>query len=91
MSVDTSMLDIYPVMSTIRVLTAMEAEAAPMIERFGLTKEEPSKIAGPAPCIVYSGSYAGGRVVVVCNGAQRGFLGARWNLQFRRATGVIPA
>jgi 5'-methylthioadenosine nucleosidase len=46
----------------------MEAEAGPTIERFGLTKEVPSRLPGPTPALIYSGEYGGGRVTVVCNG-----------------------
>ena len=48
--------------------TAMEQEAAPLIEGLHFTKDNPSKIAKPAPCSTYSGSYAGLDVTVVCNG-----------------------
>lgn len=49
----------------------MEAEAAPMIERMGLTKEHPSKISGRAPVVVFSGEYHGAHVLVACNGKDR--------------------
>lgn len=46
----------------------MEQEAAPLIAGLGLVKDDPSRIPKPAPCLTYSGSYAGIQILVVCNG-----------------------
>lgn len=63
----------HPLRSLFRIPphTAMEAEAAPMIEHMGLTKEIPSRVSGPAPLAIYSGSFQGVQVVVACNGKDR--------------------
>ena len=49
-------------------LAAMEAEAAPLIEHLGLTKDDPQPIAPPAPCKSYSGEKFGMTVHIVING-----------------------
>lgn len=48
---------------------AMEAEATPFITKLGLIKDDPPKIAGPAPCVTFSGALPSGlKVHVVWNG-----------------------
>ena len=47
----------------------MEAEAAPLLEALQLTRDEPPRIAQPAPCISFSGRYHDLDVHIVCNGA----------------------
>ena len=49
-------------------VAAMEAEAAPLILGLGLYKDEPQRIAPPAPCVSYSGQCHGATITVVCNG-----------------------
>ncbi len=46
----------------------MEAEAKPMVELMGLKEDDPPIIPRPAPCVSYSGDYAGIKVHVVRNG-----------------------
>ncbi|KAK9797080.1 hypothetical protein WJX73_005059 [Symbiochloris irregularis] len=46
----------------------MEQEAAPLISGLGLSKDDPSVVPKPAPCISYTGTYSGLEVTVVCNG-----------------------
>merc|ERR1711976_893187 len=53
---------------TVLLVVAMEAEAAPLVEAIGLTKDEPSRIAPPSTCITFSGNHNGLEVHVVCNG-----------------------
>lgn len=50
------------------LIIAMEAEAAPLVNELNLTKDDPPRIAAPAPCVSFSGQYAGMEVHVVCNG-----------------------
>ena len=47
----------------------MEAEAQPLVDRLGLNRDEPSRIAPPAPCVTFSGPCYGLDVHLVCNGA----------------------
>lgn len=60
-----------PGIQKVLVLIAMEQEAAPLIAGLGLVKDDPSRIPKPAPCLTYSGSYAGIQILVVCNGKCR--------------------
>ncbi|KDD75848.1 hypothetical protein H632_c472p1 [Helicosporidium sp. ATCC 50920] len=46
----------------------MNAEAAPLVERLGLTKDAPGIIVGPAPCVCYSGDVSGVKVHLIQNG-----------------------
>lgn len=46
----------------------MEAEAKPLADAMHLKEDAPSIIPRPAPCVTYSGDYAGIRVHVVRNG-----------------------
>lgn len=46
----------------------MEAEATPFITRLGLKEDKPRVVAGPAPCITFSGMHAGVLVHVAWNG-----------------------
>ena len=46
----------------------MEAEGLPLVESLGLQRDEPSKIAPPAPCVTFSGSRFGLDIHLVCNG-----------------------
>lgn len=58
---------------TIAVIIAMEAEAAPLVEHLGLTRQESSPFKGPLPAVVFSGK-VGDAVVHVCtNGKAAGF------------------
>ncbi|KAG1668480.1 hypothetical protein FOA52_005253 [Chlamydomonas sp. UWO 241] len=56
-----------PIQSVLLVF-AMEAEATPFIKVLDLKKDEPAKIAGPAPCVTYTGSHGDLKVHVVWNG-----------------------
>eukprot|EP00192_Tetraselmis_astigmatica_P019023 CAMPEP_0117662892 /NCGR_PEP_ID=MMETSP0804-20121206/8293_1 /TAXON_ID=1074897 /ORGANISM="Tetraselmis astigmatica, Strain CCMP880" /LENGTH=250 /DNA_ID=CAMNT_0005469817 /DNA_START=62 /DNA_END=814 /DNA_ORIENTATION=+ len=53
---------------TVLVIIAMEAEAKPMVEKLGLTKDEPSRIPPPATCVTFSGKHGGLNVHIACNG-----------------------
>mmetsp|Transcript_5434 Transcript_5434/g.13761 ORF Transcript_5434/g.13761 Transcript_5434/m.13761 type:complete len:252 (+) Transcript_5434:106-861(+) len=53
---------------TVLLVIAMGAEATPIVERLGLKKDEPSRIAPPATCVSYSGTSGGLNVHIVCNG-----------------------
>ena len=46
----------------------MEAEGLPLVESLGLQRDEPSRIAPPAPCVTFSGSRFGVDIHLVCNG-----------------------
>ncbi|KAK9839240.1 hypothetical protein WJX81_003627 [Elliptochloris bilobata] len=46
----------------------MEAEGLPLVESLGLRRDEPSRIAPPAPCVTFSGSRHGIDIHLVCNG-----------------------
>ena len=48
---------------------ALQAEAEPLVTALGLEKDETGNLPGPAPCFSYSGTYAGLKVYIVCNGA----------------------
>lgn len=50
------------------MIIAMEAEAAPTIKRLGLQQDEPRILPAPAPCVSYSGTFAGIDVHVVWSG-----------------------
>ncbi|CAM9489627.1 unnamed protein product [Chrysoparadoxa australica] len=54
------------------ILVAMQAEAAPMIKRFGLELDE-NKFPASAPCQCYSGDYKGSKVHLVTNGKCKRF------------------
>ena len=58
---------------TVAVIVAMEAEAAPLIERLGLKKQEKSPFAGPLPAVVFSGAVGDATVHVCTNGPALGF------------------
>jgi 5'-methylthioadenosine nucleosidase len=58
---------------TIAVLVAMEAEAAPLVERLGLQKQEKSPFAGPLPAVVFTGLVGDTTVHVCINGPALGF------------------
>jgi 5'-methylthioadenosine nucleosidase len=58
---------------TVAVIVAMEAEAAPLIERLGLKKQEKSPFAGPLPAVVFSGAVGDATVHVCTNGPAQGF------------------
>ena len=49
----------------------MEAEAAPLIERLELTKDDPQPIKPPAPAVSFSGNHFGIAIHVVHNGDSR--------------------
>eukprot|EP00193_Tetraselmis_chui_P013498 CAMPEP_0177789684 /NCGR_PEP_ID=MMETSP0491_2-20121128/22908_1 /TAXON_ID=63592 /ORGANISM="Tetraselmis chuii, Strain PLY429" /LENGTH=250 /DNA_ID=CAMNT_0019311619 /DNA_START=1 /DNA_END=753 /DNA_ORIENTATION=- len=53
---------------TVLLVIAMGAEAAPIVERLGLKKDEPSRIAPPATCTTFSGTSGGLNIHIVCNG-----------------------
>eukprot|EP00904_Undaria_pinnatifida_P000512 jgi/Undpi1/10461/HiC_scaffold_29.g12911.m1 len=55
------------VIKDVLVIVAMEAEAAPLIERLGLV-EDPGKFPSAAPSKCYGGKYKGATVNVVTNG-----------------------
>ena len=46
----------------------MEAEGLPLVESLELKRDEPSRIAPPAPCVTFSGSRFGLDIHLVCNG-----------------------
>lgn len=46
----------------------MEAEAAPLIERLSLTKDDPAAIAPPAPCVSFTGKDFGATIHLVVFG-----------------------
>ncbi len=68
-----SMLGCPPVLSEAECVgphAAMEAEAQPLVERLALSRDEPSRIPPPAPCVTFSGTCFGISVHLVCNGAR---------------------
>ena len=59
--------------TTIAVLVAMEAEAAPLIEHLGLKKQDKSPFVGPLPAVVHTGKVGDTTVHVITNGTAHGF------------------
>ena len=52
------------------VCAALQAEADPLVKALGLDRDETGNMPGPAPCFSYSGTYAGLKVWIACNGVQ---------------------
>mmetsp|Transcript_2039 Transcript_2039/g.3190 ORF Transcript_2039/g.3190 Transcript_2039/m.3190 type:complete len:248 (-) Transcript_2039:609-1352(-) len=57
-----------PIVSTVLLVIAMEAEAQPLITAMGLQLDSPPKIMQPAPCVTFSGTQGSLAVHVVWNG-----------------------
>ncbi|KAI8473856.1 MAG: nucleoside phosphorylase domain-containing protein [Monoraphidium minutum] len=48
-----------PPIREVILIFAMEVEAMPAVKRLGLVRDEPHVTPGPAPCVTFSGAYAG--------------------------------